>query len=987
MKNALTAVFALLLVGAAPTMHAMGAPASPLAAMKFRSIGPLAGRLDAIAGVAGDHDVYYAGGLGGLFKTTDAGTTWSSIFNHEPVSSVGAIAIAPSQPSTVYIGTGEPNLRNDVAFGDGVWRSTDAGKTWTHLGLDAVGAVGAIVVDPRDPQRVYVAALGDVYHASPERGIYRTTDGGKTWQKVLYTDGRTGGISIALDPADSHTLIVGMWEGWRTPYHLTSGGLNDGLYRSTDGGDHWTRLEGHGLPAGVTGRIAVAYAPSDAQRVYALIESPHGTLWRSDDGAKTWKMVSASHGIDQRPFYFTSLAVDPKNEKHLYFMSVQMWQSTDGGKKATKLKRTRGGDYHQLWIDPQNPARLAAAGDEGAEVSVSSGKTWLNAQVAIAQAYHVDVDDRIPYTVCAEDQDVGSRCGPSNSLSVGGISPDAFFGAGGGESGWIVFDRADSNLIYGDGYQGSVTQFDRRTGQARAIDVWPLDAMGHRAANLKYRFQWTSPLAISPQHPHRLYIGGNRVFQTDDGGATWATISPDLTRNDKARQQISGTPITQDNTSVEYYDTVFSIAPSSVSDGLLWVGTDDGRICVTHDDGTAWRNVTPPTMRTSPHDHWLRVDYVAPSPFDAQTAYVAADGHKWGDRAPYLFVTRDGGATWSSITTNLPPASYVRMIRPDPVRRGLLYVGTETGLWYSLDDGAHWEAFANGLPTVPIYDFVVQPRFDDLVVATHGRGLYILDDLHPLQELDAAVRIQPLHLFTLRDAYRFNVGYRASVAQSSGTNPKYGADVNFWLASAPRKGAKVRIEVLAGEHAIRTISVKKPVIGLNRVWWNLAYDDIHPVKGFVPWADTGFNGPTVVPGNYTVRVLANGKTASGNVQVLPDPRSHATPAEYAAQLAFLLRIRTDLTQMTQAIEHVQGVKKHDRAQAAQAEALLHELYNPEVTQGEDALRYPEQLYGQLSFLASDASSADAAPTASEQQVLVVLEARMRALLTRAKALR
>jgi photosystem II stability/assembly factor-like uncharacterized protein len=980
MRIACAFIFALVLIGAAPSDNAN------FAALKFRNIGPLNGRIDTVSGVPGNPSIYFAGGLGGLFKTSDGGVTWRSAFNNEPVSSVNAIAVAPSLPTTVYIGTGEANLRNDVLFGDGVWRSSDSGDSWTHSGLDAVGSIAQIAVDPKNAQRVFVAALGDVYGASPDRGVYRTLDGGATWTKVLYTDDRTGGSTIAIDPSNAQHVLAGMWEGWRTPYHLTSGGANDGVYESKDGGEHWTRLQGHGLPDGVTGRIAIAFAPSDPKRVYALIESAQGTLWRSDDGGATWTMVNAGHGIDQRPFYFTSLTVDPTNEDTVYFMSVQMWRSTDGGKSAKPMRGTRGGDYHQLWIDPQNSARMAAANDQGAEISNSKGDTWLNAQMAIAQVYHVDTDDRIPYTICGEDQDSGSACGPSNSLSFGGISPDAFFGAGGGESGWIVFDKANSNLIYGDGYQGSVSQYDRRTGQARAIDVWPQDAMGWPAGPLKYRFQWTSPLAISPQHPHRLYMGGNKIFATDDGGVTWKAISPDLTRDDKSRQEISGTPITPDNTSVEYYDVVFSIGPSPLRDGLIWAGTDDGRVWLTRDDGVHWTDVSPPEMRTAPGDHWLRVDGVAPSPFDAGTAYVSADAHKWGDRTPQLFVTHDYGTSWTRIAGDLPANSYTLMLKPDPVRRGMLYAGTASGLYYSYDEGQHWTAFANGLPTVPVFDFTVQPRFDDLVVATHGRGIWILDDLHPLQEMNANIQAQPLHLFTLRDAYRFEYGFTRSVAQFSGANPPSGALINFWLAQAPAKDEKVSVQIYDRANLIRTIDVKGAVAGVNRVAWNLSYDDIKPVKDYVPWAGGGFDGPTALPGTYRVRIVVGSQSAQGNLRLLPDPNAKITLAQLQEQLAFLMQIRAKLGQMTAAIEHVQSVKAKGGEVAAQADTLLHKFYNPEVTEGEDALRYPEQVYGQLSFLASDAASTDAAPTKSMYAVRSQLEKQADELMMEAAAL-
>lgn len=968
-------ILAALLMAISPTLYSN---------LHFRNIGPIYGRVDTVSGVAGDPRTYYVGGLGGLFKSSDGGVTWESIFNHEPVSSIGAIAVAPSDANTLYVGTGEPNLRNDVAFGDGMWKSTDAGKTWQHMGLEGSGAVARIAIDPADPNRAFAAVLGDVYKASSERGIYRTIDGGKTWQRVLYADDRTGGSSIAIDPANPKHLLAGMWEGWRTPYHLNSGGPNDGIYESSDGGEHWTRLKGNGLPSGTVGRIALSFAPSNPARVYALIESNDGTLWRSDDSGKTWKLVNKSHGIDQRPFYFTSLTVDPKDENHVYFMSVQMWESTDGGATAKELRDTAGGDYHALWIDPQNPRRMIAGDDGGAAISNDGPKTWLAANIFNAQAYHVDTDDRTPYTVCAEDQDSGSACGPSNSLEYGGIPPEDFFSAGGGESGWIVFDQAAPDLIYGDGYQGALTQYDRRTQQARTIDVWPEDAMGWPAAQLKYRFQWTSPLAMSPEHPHRLYMGGSEVFQTDDGGVRWRAISGDLTRNDKRFQQFSG-GLTRDNTSVEYYDTVFTIAESAIRSGELWVGTDDGLVWLTRDGGAHWTNVTPAGLKSDAPGAWARIDYVDPSPFDAGTAYMVADYHKSGGRAPHLYRTRDYGRTWTAIAGDLPQDSYARMIKADPVRRGMLYAGTETGLWLSYDDGAHWMPLRNNLPTVPVYDFKIQKRYDDLVVGTHGRSIWILDDLHPLQELTDGVAAQSLHLFTLRPAYRYRIGAYTQAA-FTGENPQSGAGINFYLKNAPAASAKVTVQILQGSRLIRTIDVKKPTAGVNRVAWNLRYEDMHPVKNYVPWGAGGFNGPLVLPGRYTVRVNDGARTVNGTLEVLMDPRSHVPVSALREQLAFLERVRGDLSALGDTIDRLNARKARAGADGAAIDALLHRIYEPEVTQGEDALRYPQQVYGKISYLGASAGSADGAPTASEYEVLRVLESQAKALEREAQSL-
>jgi photosystem II stability/assembly factor-like uncharacterized protein len=968
-------LLAVLLLALSPSLYSN---------LHFRNIGPLSGRIDAVSGAVGDPRTYYAGGLGGLFKSADGGVSWESVFNQEPVSSIGAIAVAPSDSNVVYVGTGEPNLRNDVAFGDGIWKSSDAGKTWQHQGLDNSGAVAQIAIDSKDPNLAFAAVLGDVYRQTSERGIYRTVDGGKTWQRVLHTDGRTGGSSIAIDPANPKHLLAGMWEGWRTPYHLNSGGPTDAVYESSDGGDHWTRLHANGLPTGQTGRIAVRFAPSNPARVYALIESNEGTLWRSEDSGKTWKLVNKSHGIDQRPFYFTSFAVDPQDQNHLYFMSVEMWESTDGGATAKAVRGSRGGDYHSIWIDPQNPRRMIAGDDGGAEVSGAGPRSFLNAPIKIAQAYHVDTDDRVPYTVCSETQDSGSACGPSNSLAYGGIAPSDFFSAGGGESGWIVFDQKNPDLIYGDGYQGALTQYDRRTEQAREIDVWPEDAMGWPAAPLKYRFQWTSPLAMSPEHPHRLYMGGNEVFQTDDGGVHWHAISGDLTRNDKRFQQFSG-GLTRDNTSVEYYDTVFTIAESPRRDGELWVGTDDGLVWLTRDGGKHWTNVTPAAFRNDRPGVWARIDYVDPSPFDPATAYMVADYHKSGNRTPHFYKTHDYGRSWTSIAATLPQDSYGRMIKEDPFRRGMLYAGTETGLWLSYDDGAHWISLQNNLPTVPVYDFTVQKRFDDLVVGTHGRAIWILDDLHALQQLDDRIAGQPLHVFTTRPAYRFQIGGYGA-APGSGENPEYGADITFYLKNAPAAKAKVTAQILQGGRVIRTIDVDKPSAGINRIWWDLAYEPMHTVKNYVPWGAGGFDGPAVLPGSYSIRVSDGTHTASGIVVVRMDPRSHVSMQALREQLTFLQRARSDLQALTSTIDKLNALKAKQPAKAAPIDALLHEIYEPEVTQGEDALRYPQHVYGKISYLAEGVDSSDAAPTAPQYAVLRELEARAKTLEQQADAL-
>jgi photosystem II stability/assembly factor-like uncharacterized protein len=974
---------AILAIGAAAAVPALAAVAShgPFHALQFRSIGPDSGRLDAVAGVPGNPSVYYAGGLGGVFKSTDGGTSFTSVWSDPNVSSVGAIAVAPSNSNVVYVGTGEPNIRNDIARGDGVWRSDDAGKTWKHVGLEGSAHIAYIAVDPHDPLLVYVAAEGPIYGEGTVRGIYKSTDGGATWQHVLALGPHTGGVDVAIDPADPSTVFAAMWTIWRRPWTMVSGGPDDGLYVSHDAGAHWSRVQGHGFPTGLTGRIGFAFAPSNPQRIYALIESREGVLWRSDDGGATWQLINKNHALQQRPFYFSELAVDPSDQNHVYFLSVQLLDSTDGGK--TTHSTTAGsdtnnylGDNHQLWIDPTNAKRMILADDDGAAISLDGGTDWSYPQFAISQAYHVATDDRIPYTVCVEIQDAGSACGPSNSR-VGGISQSNWFSAAGGESGWILFDPANPNIIYGTGYTGSVTRYDRVTNETESISPWPLDVIGYAARDERYRFQWTAPIAVSHLEPHALYFGGNVLFKSDDEGIHWRVISPDLTRNDKSKQLAPGGPIDHDSTSVETYDTIFTVAESPLRLGELWVGTDDGLVWLTRDGGRHWTNLT---KNVPGIPEWGRVASLTPSPFDAATAYLAVDTHLLGSDAPHLWVTHDYGAHWRSIVGDLADSSYTDVVKEDPFRRGMLYLGTGNGLYLTYDGGTHWTRVHEGLPTCAVYDLTVQKQFDDLLVATHGRGVYVLDDLHPLQEYHSGLQSQALALFTTRTAYRWGNGRQTYAYDSQlGTDPAYGALVDFWLASKPAAGRKVTVRIYDGAQAIRTIEVAHPDAGVNRVVWNLRYDGFKPIKDSDPWRRGGFAGPAAVPGTYRVTVSLGDLTRGGSVTVAADPSTHASVAAMREQFAFLLRIHHDLATVGNTILALR------KANTPAALAVAAELYQPLATEGEDTLRYPIHVYEQLSSLASEASYGDSAPTQADRAVLRYLETEMRADLAKANA--
>ncbi|MBV8637004.1 MAG: hypothetical protein JO322_02905 [Candidatus Eremiobacteraeota bacterium] len=949
------------------------------AQLEFRNIGPTTGRIDAVAGVPGNSVTLFAGGLGGLWRTADGGTKWEPVFDKKQVTSIGAIAVAPSNPKIIYIGTGEPNMRNDVAFGDGVWRSNDGGSTWTHLGLDATAAIAQISIDARNPDIAYVAAVGDPFKPSADRGLYKTVDGGKTWVKSLYVNDTTGASTIAISLKNRNLVYAGMWTVQRRPWMLTSGGPDDGVYRSNDAGAHWTRVQGNGFPSGLTGRIGLRFAPSEPNILYALIESSAGTFWTSKDAGTHWTLTSAKHEIAQRPYYFSQFTVDPKNAKHIFFMTIVEMpsESFDGG-KTVKSVPTGAYDHHQMWIDPVGGKRAIIGADAGVRLSQDGGRTWRDPQLIVSQPYHISVDDRVPYTVCGEFQDPGAVCGPELSFT-GSITPDQWFSAQSGESGWIVFSPANDNVIYGTGYQEAALRFDRQAMQGRLISPWPDDYSGIGADAYKYRGAWVAPVAVSPLEPNALYFGTQYLMKTEDGGGTWNAVSPDLTRNDKSKQKASGEPITRDNAGTEVYDTIASIAESPITKGELWAGTDDGLVWVSRDGGAHWNNVTAGIPNLP---HWARINNVDPSPYDDGTAYVVAENHKLGDRTPYLYVTRDFGAHWQSISGNLPRDSYARMLREDPVRKGMLYAGTETGLWLSFDDGAHWQTFFNNLPHAPVYDFVVQKRFDDLVVALHGRGVWILDDISPLQQWSGSVANSAAYLFPVRDAYRFNASWSTwATNEGGGDNPQDPAVINFYLQKAPPRKAKLQLQVFDGTQLVRTIDVDHPVQGMNRAWWDLTYDTVKLVPDYNAMG-SGLQGLQVVPGTYTVRLSYNGATSERSIKVLPDPKTPGTQADMQAGFALAMQLRDDFRRVGNDIVALRSldaslqritprVSSHTDAAHAVAtlhssvDAMLGSLYIRNAQNSEDTLRIPPRLYERIANAENGVTGSDYAPTAGQ----------------------
>jgi photosystem II stability/assembly factor-like uncharacterized protein len=974
--------------------------------MKYRAIGPFrGGRSLTAAGIPGDPSTYYFGATGGgVWKSTDGANTWSPIFDKDGAPSIGSIAVALSDPNVIYVGTGEACIRGNISQGDGVWKSVDAGKSWKSVGLKDSRAIGKVIVNPRNPDIVFVATLGHPYGPNVERGIFRSIDGGKTWEKVLYKDENTGAIDIAFDPQNSNILFAALWQTRRTPWTLDSGGPGSAVYRSSDAGTTWKKIEDHGLPKGPYGRIGIAVA-ANSERVYALIEAKEaGGLYRSDDGGDTWVQVNGSHGLFQRPWYYMHVIADPQDANTVYVADVEFFKSTDGGRNFNKLKVPHG-DNHGLWIDPKNTKRMIASDDGGVTLSLDGGKSWTREDnQATAQFYHVITDNRTPYYVYGAQQD-NSTVAIASRSDDGAIDEDDWYPVGGGESGYIAPDPRDPNIVYAGDYEGNITRFDRRTNQVKSISVWPelTDAGG--AAPLIHRFQWTAPVVMSPHDPDTVYYGGESVFKTTDGGMHWQAISGDLTRNDKSKQQPAGGSITIDDTGTEYYDTVFSIAPSPVAKGLIWVGTDDGLIQVTRDEGKNWTNVTPKALAD-----WSRISLIEASPHDAGTAYAAIDRHQNDDLAPYIYKTTDYGTTWSKITTGIPEGSFVRAVREDPKKKGLLYAATERGVYVSFDDGAHWRSLQINLPIVPVHDLVI--KNDDLVLATHGRSFWILDDVSPLRQFADSVAQEDMHLYQPATAYRIHSAEAPAHLYFAGKNPPNGAVIYYYLRQAPKPDQKqeVKIEILdAIGNVIRDYSSQKteqpdeppdpddkkpekeikPEAGLNLFVWDLRYEEANRVPGYFLWEyNDGAKGPLAVPGNYQVRLTANGKTSTAPLEVKIDPRVTTSQSDMEKQFKLELDLREQLNRVYDAVNQIQdvreqleGLKKRlvpsdsikpllDAARALDAKliAVRDPLINFKITASEDSLAYLPGIDAKLAFLSLQvAGFADSLPTEAQYQ--------------------
>ena len=923
-------------------------PADSFNTIKFRNLGPsvAGGRVASVVGVPGQPLTYYVGAAaGGVWKTTDGGNTWEAIFKGQPAASIGAVALAPSNPNLIWVGTGEAAIRNDVVNGHGVWFSPDAGHSWRFMGLADVGQISKIVVDPANPDVVLVGALGHAWSANADRGVFRTTDGGKTWQKTLFVNDSTGVSDLIMDPGNPRVYFAGMWQFIRRPWELVSGGEGSGIYRSTDGGATWQRLS-EGLPKGIYGRIALGIGASNPEHVYALVEAKTGLLWESHDLGDHWNAVSDNHALDVRPFYFSQVTVSPADDRKLYFSSFQLLESDDGGKTARVIDQSVHVDHHTLWIDPTNGNRMIQGNDGGAYATTDGGKswTWFN-NLPIEQFYMVAATGADPYMLCGGLQDNNAWCGPS------GASDGAqWFTVAGGDGEYAVPAPSDTTILYVDSQNGSISRVNLKTGEVRSIRPYVPGVEQARPSELTYRFNWTSPIEVSATDADEVFIGANVVFKSTDGGQHWTAISPDLTRNDKARQVSSGGPIEYDISGAETYNTILTVNVAPTDTNVIWVGTDDGLVQVTRDGGKTWTNVGGHFPGLTAGEEG-RVYQVGISPFDAGTAYVTYDRHEFDDNRAFVYKTADYGKTWTRIDAGLPEAA-AHVVREDPNARNFLVLGTDQGLWYSRDGGASWRTPKADFPTTPVYDVKFVKASHDLLVATHGRGLFVLDDITPLEQLTAEVAAQDFHLFPVVPAtLRGRSRGRSGVAPTNFTvrGGPQGAVIDYYLkagtdtasaGSGPegdgdgrggragrgnpggfggrRAGARLVVTSAAGD-TVYVDSSGPTKMGVNRMMWGLRWNGPTPLTIEPPQSGEGGGGfrrggfgPAVVPGTYTVTVTVAGKSGSQAVEVRPDPVQGGDPAKFRAQLAAGLQFRAELSALHEMLNRLVGLETQIR---------------------------------------------------------------------------
>jgi len=1010
----LAAACLLAIAGAVPASAQQSGP-EPVydpalyGALQYRLVGPFrGGRVTAVTGVPSQPDTFYMGSTGGgVWKTTDLGETWANVTDDQGFgsASVGAVAVAPSDPNVVYVGMGSACIRGNVSAGDGVYHSTDAGKTWSHVGLDEAGQIGDIQVHPTDPDRLYVAVLGHAFGPNEERGVYRSTDGGTTWEKVLYVSDQAGAVDLAMDPTNPRILFAAVWQTERKPWTLISGGEGSGLWKSTDGGDTWTEVT-KGLPEGIKGKIGVTISPADPDRVWALVEAEKGGLYRSDDGGESFRLINDDREMLQRAWYYTHVEADPKDANTLYILNAGIFRSVDGGKSLERM-RTPHGDNHDIWINPDDPDVMIEGNDGGANVSTNGGRSWsTQANQPTAELYRVTVDNQFPYRLYAAQQDNSTVSIPSRS-NGGSIDEHDWYPVGGGESGHIAVDPENPNVVYAGSYGGTITRYDHATGRERNIMAYPQMAVGQAAKNLEFRFQWNAPIRISPHDPNVLYHTSNVVHRSTDEGQSWEVISPDLTKNAVDKQDYAGGPLTWDNTGVEVYGTIFAFEESPHEQGVLWAGSDDGLVHISRDNGETWTDITPAGL-----PDWATINTIELSAHGAGRAFLAVQRYRMDDFTPYVFRTDDYGATWTRIADGkhgIGAGHFVRVVREDPAKKGLLYAGTERGMYVSFDDGGTWQTLQLNLPMTPITD--LQVKGDDLVVATQGRSLWVLDQLAPLRQMSDAVAEARLHLFTPEPTYRVPGGgffSRLFGSARAGQNPPGGVVFHYTLAEEPAEGEELTLEILGSDDEVirsfssttperrapspyarffpqaggRTLPVEQ---GMNEWIWDLSHPDAHLVDDAVLWGGAG--GPEVSPGTYRARLTLGDESQTVDVQVVADPRLDVPQEGYEAQEQLALDVLAEIEaahdglrairsvteqvdDLTKRLKEADGVGEETLAGIEEAAKAVTEplaeveqkLTQTKSESSQDPLNFPPQIDNQLVYLLGVVTGTDAAPT-------------------------
>jgi photosystem II stability/assembly factor-like uncharacterized protein len=980
--------------------------------IKYRLVGPFrGGRSGAAIGSYKNKNTFYFGATGGgVWKTTDGGSNWKNITDKYFGGTIGAIALAPTDENIIYVGEGENTLRGNESEGkDGMWRSDDGGRTWRNIGLKDARHIIRILVHPRDPNTVWAAVIGHSFGPNEMRGVYKTTDGGKNWRRVLFVNNQTGASDLVMEPGNPTVMYAGTWRVLRTPYSMESGGEGSGLWKSIDGGETWMNISNKkGLPKGVWGIVGVAIAPSNPEKIYALVENPNGGLFTSNDGGNTWMLTSSDNNIRQRAWYYTKVFVDPKNENLVYAPNVEFMRSRDGGKTFQSVN-TPHGDHHDLWIDPEDGNRMIVADDGGAQISFDGGTNWSTyMNQPTAQFYRVSTDNSFPYRILGAQQDNSTVRIKSRTTGTG-IAESDWQQTAGAESGYVVADPLNPDVVYGGNYGGLISRWDHKTNENRQINVWPDNPMGAGADVLKYRFQWNFPIFFSPHNPKRLYTAGNALFVTENEGASWEQISPDLTTNDKSKQAPSGGPITKDNTSVEYYCTIFTVTESSIEKDLLWTGSDDGLIHVSKDGGKNWENVTP---KDAPK--WMMWNCVDVDPFKKGAAYFVGTRYKLDDFTPYIYKTEDYGKTWKLITNGIDKMHFARTLRADQKRAGLLYAGTEYGMYISYDDGASWKPFQLNLPVVPITDLTIKEN--DLVVATQGRAFWVIDDLTVLQQKDAGIANKNLHVFSVSPAYRMAEGRGAQFAgtnRNAGSNPPTGVVINYYVKNAS-DSAKASVTILDKDHkSIKTFTTdaKEPTnkmdvsAGMNQFVWNMVYPESERMEGMILWNGTP-RGILAAPGNYFAKVKVEKDSVEVPFTIKADPNYKLTQAEYEQQFAFLKTVQDKFNETQKAIKDIrtlrtqinsfitlQGkdvpkeVKQMADSINKQLTSVEETLYQTKAKSGQDVLNYPIRLNDKLAGLFNVANSGNFAPSKQAREVYTDLSAQIDVQLNKLKTIK